>query len=86
VRLVQINNETLINPEHVSHIAVRKEVNPTAGMENDHGHDYPIYRITMYDGKWFDIAFKHDYIQPNDPHAFLPLQYILQDITTGYRR
>jgi hypothetical protein len=77
MRLIAITNDILINPEHVSHITVRTEPNPTAGQENDHGHDYPVYLITMMDGHVYELAYMSEYITPQDPHSFRPLEYFL---------
>jgi len=76
MKLIQLSNKTLINPEYVSHITVRTEPAPKDGGQ--YAHDYPIYRITMYDGKWFDIAFKNYY--PNEYYPWDAIHSQLEDM------
>lgn len=78
MRLVRISDETLVNPEYISHIMVRKEVpNKPPGK---YVHDYPIYRITMYDGTWYDIAFKQDYYDEGSQFLYQPMDFLLREI------
>lgn len=77
MRLIEISKETLINPEYVSHIAVRTEKAPENGGQ--YAHDYPVYRITMYDGHWYDIAFKNHY--PNENFTWEPISYLVKEMT-----
>lgn len=76
MKLVQISREVMVNPEHVSHVVLRIETPLGAGHPD---HEYPVYRITMYDGRWFDIAYLYEY--PNDAYPFMALGPLLQLLT-----
>lgn len=74
MRLVPINKQTLINPEHVSHITVVEgEAPPTPN-----GHSYPIYKIVMYDGACYDVPFIHEY--PDEHYPWLALEFLLHKL------
>lgn len=76
MRLISVNNETLINPEYISHITVRVE--PASENGGKYAHDYPVYRITMADGTWYDIPLINRLFDQNKP--FEPIGYWLREI------
>lgn len=76
VNLIQINNKTLINPTYISHITVWEHDAPENGGR--FAHKYPVYHITMYDGKWYDIPFINDYV--NDTYPFISMENLLSRI------
>jgi hypothetical protein len=82
MRLVQISAEVLINPEHVSHI--RRRIEPPPENGGQYAHPYPVFRVTMYDGKWYDLAWKHEYAMEDDSYPFMALSSLIQDLTQGH--
>ena len=80
MRLVQIDKNVLINPEHVAHIIVRNAPAPENG--GPFAHEYPVYDITMYDGASYEIPIMSDY--PNEYNPFVPIGYLLTELTQGH--
>lgn len=68
MRLVSISRETLVNPEHISHITYKLEPEKSFGPV--------VYRITMADGHYYDV--QHQYFNENYP--WMNLDGLLRDI------
>jgi hypothetical protein len=82
MRLVPIMLDTLINPEHVSHIQVNVATGPLNGEH--FAHPYPVYSITMIDGTIYYVEAKNDYINTADNNQFVPITWLLTQLTQGH--
>jgi hypothetical protein len=78
MRLVSIKDDVLINPENISDISVRIDTNPTAGRENDHGHDYPTLIVAMSSGNKYEIPSLGSW--PNNSYPMEAFHFLISEI------
>jgi|ERR1700722_276457 len=68
MKLVSVNNTTMINPEHISEITIRQDYSDTA---------YVIATITLFNNHFYEMRI-HAYM--NEAYPFEPLDYFIRQL------